>query len=185
MYVCIFSADITRSTANLIPDSELNDDLAISSVNFNINNRVRRSSSSSEDGFDCEKTNNRTSAEISAPSAEMCSKNEECCSRQPPQPIVLDIEDLIVRNNSSPTKANGNHPIGTNGMCSTDFNCAGPSQDCQNLIQHYQDHSQSGLEPLEVDENIDEYQTMQHTVLLILLLCAMFVVSICMCINLT
>lgn len=152
--------------------------MAISSVNFNINNRVRRSSTSSEDDLDCENTTNRASAEISAPSSDVCSKNEECCSRQPSQPIVLDIEDLIVRNNRSPTKANGTHRSnGTNGMCSSDFNCAGPSRDCENLIQNYQGNSQAGLEPLEVDEDIDEDQTMQHTVLLILLLCAMFVVS--------
>lgn len=177
MYILL--ADVTQSTANLIPNSELNDDLAISSVNFNINNRVRRASSSSEDGIDIDYENDPNTAKVSARSSGTCAKNEECCSRQPAQPIVLDIEDLIVRNNRSPTKANNNRTIETNGMCSSDFNCGGPSQDCQSLIQNYQDNSQNGgLEPLEVDEDIDEYQTMQHTVLLILLLCAMFVVSL-------
>lgn len=153
--------------------------MAISSVNFNINNRVRRASSSGEEDSDGDNTMNLASAEISAPSSDnICSKNEECCSRRPPQPIVLDIEDLIVHNNRSSTKTTGNLSIGNgNGMCSSDFNCAGPSQDCQNMIQNYQENSQTGLEPLEVDEDVDEYQTMQHTVLLILLLCAMFVVS--------
>lgn len=83
----------------------------------------------------------------------------------------------MVQNNLRQSKTNGSPDIGPNGMCSSDFNCAGPSKDCQNIIQNYQDSSQTGLEPLEIDEDIDEYQTMQHTVLLILLLCSMFVVS--------
>lgn len=168
------AADITRSTAHLIPDSELNDDLAISTVNFNINNRVRRASSSSDEGVDT--TITRASIETFAPPHENCSKDDDCCSRQAPQPIILDIEDLIVRNNRSPTKTAGSIQS-TAGMCSADSNCAGPSQDCQHLIHTYQEHSQNGLEPLEIDENVDEFQTMQHTVLLILLLCSMFVVN--------
>lgn len=173
-------ADIARSTASLIPRNELNDDLAISNVNFNINNRVRQTSASSDDDDDDHPKRSTQNVAVTATSSAAvgCSKNEECCSRPPPQPIVLDIEDLMVRNGQSPTKASSNL-TSSNDVCSPHMNCAGSTgQECHHLIQDYRGSSQNGLEPIEVEEDIDENQTMQHTVLLILLLCSMFVVCL-------
>lgn len=67
-------------------------------------------------------------------------------------------------------------------MCSPSFNCvtSGPSrQNCQSIIERYEEQSNRGLEPLEHASNdTDEHQTLRHTVLLIILLCSMFVVNI-------
>lgn len=93
-----------------------------------------------------------------------CNANE-CCSP------ATDIEDILTRRTLEPSN-------GTNDLCSSQFNCNGTDQQsCQTLIKNYHEQSQNGLEPLEFDTNIDDHQTLRHTVLLILLLCSMFVVS--------
>lgn len=94
---------------------------------------------------------------------------KECCS-----PEITDIEDILTRKRNETS----NEPTNTtNDMCSSQFNCNGTDQQsCKTLIRNYHEQSQYGLEPLEFDANIDDYQTLRHTVLLILLLCSMFVV---------
>lgn len=104
-----------------------------------------------------------------------CDSGGACCSGGTSTSVttstVLDIEDLLNRRNE-------NQPnMEVNGLCSSQFNCSGSSrQACQSLVQRYEDRtSRVGLEPLEVDFNVDDHQTLKHTVLLILLLCSMFV----------
>jgi Domain found in Dishevelled, Egl-10, and Pleckstrin (DEP) len=131
-----------------------------SGVNFTINNvRRRRSLSSDESDHDNKATNCTGNA-----------KNGDCCSAaQNVTPSrVIDIEDLIaVAGNSQDTG---------NGLCSTQFGCPTSSREaCQSLVQRYQEDSHNTLEPIEYDDNADSYQVLQHTVLLILLLCSMFV----------
>ncbi|GAB0095583.1 integral membrane protein GPR155 [Sergentomyia squamirostris] len=93
-----------------------------------------------------------------------CHSSEGCCSQS--TTTVLDIEDLVTKRLSEQQ----------NGLCSAQFNCAGTSrQSCQTLIQRYHEETRRGLEPLELDDNTDDHQTLKHTVLLILLLCSMFV----------
>lgn len=79
-----------------------------------------------------------------------------------------DIEDLckIMSENSK--------SLHTNEMCSTSFACSGPSrQQCHELVRDYNQHEQ-----LEFMEFYNSIQSLRHTVLLILLLCSMFVVSV-------
>lgn len=170
---------ITESTSSLIQAQQ--------GPNFAINNRVRGASSSSDDDDDDTgiMKANTEQAEVNS-TVEGCSNNSECCSRQQPTAVVLDIEDLLSaaarrssKNVGTTDNVNNMNPNGgNNGLCSTKFNCGGTSrQNCQSLISEYQDHAHQGLEPLEFPEIVDEHQTMRHTVLLILLLCAMFVVS--------
>ncbi|CAO1400265.1 unnamed protein product [Diamesa hyperborea] len=130
-------------------------------VNFGINQvRRRRSLSSSEED------------EGVAINNEGCKPNGgDCCSATPATPSnparVVDIEDLMT---------NDNDDDDGNGLCSTQFNCASTSrQNCQSILQKYQEESQYELEPIEYDDNIDNYQVLKHTVLLVLLLCSMFV----------
>lgn len=125
----------------------------MSDINFSINNRVRRTSSSSSDEGESK-----------------CSNNEDCCTRKSTATTVVDIEDLFAQ------KCNSERAGGSSGLCSSQFNCDGTSREnCQSLVKKYQNDTNHGLEPLEFPENVDEYQTMRHTVLLILLLCSMFV----------
>lgn len=172
----------SESTANLIRAGSSSTDVN-RDVNFSINSRVRHSVSSDEED-DASKTNG-------------CTNDADCCSSQPTGPIILDIEDLVASTaHRSPIKCRGDggdggfdsdattaiykEPVAgsSNGMCSSKFNCGGTSrQNCQSLIKEYQVYANNGLEPLEFPENVDEHQTMQHTVLLILLLCSIFVVS--------
>lgn len=70
-----------------------------------------------------------------------------------------------------------NHGV-RSGLCSPSFNCgASTSQNCQSIIERYEDQTRRGLEPLEKAGDGDEHQTLKHIVLLIILLCSMFVVS--------
>ncbi|XP_069967441.1 lysosomal cholesterol signaling protein isoform X2 [Bactrocera oleae] len=112
--------------------------------------------------------------------------------------VVVDIEDLLGRREAAAKSAaegaarkRSNDTTTTpstdqfedenlgirSGICSPAFNCAAGSsrQNCQSIIERYQDQSRRGLEPLEYANDADEYQTLKHTVLLILLLCSMFV----------
>ncbi|KAJ6641073.1 Integral membrane protein, partial [Pseudolycoriella hygida] len=142
------STAFSESTSNLI---QSNSRANVSDLNFTINNRVRLSSTS-----DDEESN--------------CSKTEDCCTRKSTATTVVDIEDLMAQ------KCNDRARAGSSGLCSSQFNCDGTSREnCQTLVKKYQTDTIKGLEPLEFPENVDEYQTMRHTVLLILLLCSMFV----------
>ncbi|XP_050337116.1 integral membrane protein GPR155 isoform X1 [Bactrocera neohumeralis] len=105
--------------------------------------------------------------------------------------VVVDIEDLLAKSAAEGARKRSHEPATTpstdqfedenlgirSGICSPAFNCgAGSSrQNCQSIIERYHDQSRSGLEPLEYANDADEYQTLKHTVLLILLLCSMFV----------
>lgn len=63
-------------------------------------------------------------------------------------------------------------------MCGPAFNCAAStSQNCQSVIERYEEQTRRGLEPLEKANDEDDHQTLKHIVLLIILLCSMFVVS--------
>lgn len=63
-------------------------------------------------------------------------------------------------------------------LCSSQYSCSGPSrQNCKSLVEKYNQQADEGLEPLEIEPDVDEHQTLKHIVLLILLLCSMFVVS--------
>lgn len=170
---------VTESTSSLIHSQ---------GQQFSINNRFHGVSSSSDDDEDDTSTVKAISEKAASNRAkEGCSNDADCCSRQQSTAVVLDIEDLLAasaakhsaKNLATPDNVNNtNSSGGSNGLCSTKFNCGGTSrQNCQNLISEYQDHAHHGLEPLEFPENLDEHQTMRHTVLLILLLCSMFVVS--------
>ena len=134
-------------------------------VNFGINNVRRRRSLSSDEDDEGVGSNN-----------EGCKSNGgDCCSATPATPSnparVVDIEDLMANDNNDDDDGNG--------LCSTQFNCASTSrQNCQSILQKYQEDSQYELEPIEYDDNIDNYQVLKHTVLLVLLLCSMFVVSL-------
>ncbi|XP_022227106.1 integral membrane protein GPR155 [Drosophila obscura] len=102
--------------------------------------------------------------------------------------VVVDIEDLLSRSRQRGNAVNPKdldkietEPATTeeirNHMCSSSFNC-GPStsrQSCQTIIERYEDQTRRGLEPLEHTSDVDEHQTLKHTVLLIALLCSMFV----------
>ena len=141
------------STANIQGSIERND----SGINFPINNVRRRRSITSDDDDD----------EI------VCSgngDNGQCCSAaaQSETRAVVDIEDIIPKG--------PNVDVAPNNLCSTQFGCASTSrQACQSLVQRYQENSHYDLEPIEYDDNLDTYQVLKHTVLLILLLCSMFV----------
>uniref|UniRef100_A0A0K8UC13 Integral membrane protein GPR155 n=1 Tax=Bactrocera latifrons TaxID=174628 RepID=A0A0K8UC13_BACLA len=105
--------------------------------------------------------------------------------------VVVDIEDLLAKTAAEGARKRSNDIATTpstdqfedenlgirSGICSPAFNCgAGSSrQNCQSIIERYHDQSRRGLEPLEYANDADEYQTLKHTVLLILLLCSMFV----------
>lgn len=170
---------VTESTSSLIH----------AGPNFSINNRVRRrrsstSSSSSDEGSAATKTMVNHKPEHGCSNAD-----GDCCSRQQPAaaPVVLDIEDLLAQSaanraadcSTSGGITNASFEPDAAGLCSTKFDCAGTSrQNCRTLISEYQADTHQGLEPLEFPENVDEHQTMRHTVLLILLLCAIFVVNI-------
>lgn len=168
---------ITESTSSLIHAQQ--------GPNFSINNRVRGASISSDDDED-DIDNSTMNPEVDR-AVEGCSNDTDCCSRQQSTAVVLDIEDLLaaaaakrsLKKVGTTGNVNNMNPSGgSNGLCSTQFNCGGTSrQNCQSLISEYQEHANEGLEPLEFPEIVDEHQTMRHTVLLILLLCAMFVVS--------
>lgn len=80
---------------------------------------------------------------------------------------VSDIEDLCKppENDKKPR---------SNEYCNTSFACSGPSrQQCQELVRDYHQRQQ-----LEFREFYHGIQSFRHTVVLILLLCSMFVVSI-------
>ncbi|XP_011208976.1 integral membrane protein GPR155 [Bactrocera dorsalis] len=105
--------------------------------------------------------------------------------------VVVDIEDLLAKSAAEGARKRSHETATTpstdqfedenlgirSGICSPAFNCgAGSSrQNCQSIIERYHDQSRRGLEPLEYANDADEYQTLKHTVLLILLLCSMFV----------
>lgn len=63
-----------------------------------------------------------------------------------------------------------------NKLCPSQYSCAGPSrQNCKSLVEKYSQQIDDGLEPLEIELDMDTHQTLKHIVLLILLLCSMFV----------
>lgn len=114
--------------------------------------------------------------------------NGDCCSAKTNTTTVVDIEDLLNRAQSSKVEHrnhnHGGHQFDDDGnfggiragMCSPSFSCGGPSrQNCQAIIQQYEEQARRGLEPLEFPKEGDEHQTLKHTVLLIILLCSMFV----------
>ena len=166
-----FEKYLTLSKEVASPDSETTNTTAASSnanlheaigrndsgINFTINGvRRRRSLSSDEDdeGAGCSGSGS----------------NGQCCSAAVPTQTrtVVDIEDIVPKGpNVDVTAAN---------LCSTQFGCASTSrQACQSMVQRYQENSHYELEPIEYDDNVDTYQVLKHTVLLILLLCSMFV----------
>ncbi|XP_055384232.1 integral membrane protein GPR155 [Condylostylus longicornis] len=116
-----------------------------------------------------------------------CGNGNGCCSGSTTTTTVVDIEDLLTNRATSNNKnesnsIDGNDNNGTDlgnrrpAMCSPSFSCPSTSrQNCQNLVQQYEEQKRKGLEPLEYPSDIDEHQTLKHTVLLILLLCSMFV----------
>lgn len=129
-----------------------------SGVNFTINNVRRRRSLTSDDD------------EEAAAGCSGSGENGQCCSAAKPKTTraVVDIEDIV------PTGPNVD--VSANNLCSTQFGCANTSrQACQSLVQRYQEDSHYELEPIEYDDNVDTYQVLKHTALLILLLCSMFV----------
>lgn len=138
-----------------------------SSLNFAVNNNIRRRRSVSSDDDEIV---------IKANGNGGCSGggggDGECCSAaQNKTPTrVIDIEDLI------PTGPSSSSTVQGNGLCSSQFGCPTSSREaCQSMVQRYQQDSNYPLEPIEHVDTIDTYQVMQHTVLLILLLCSMFV----------
>lgn len=138
-----------------------------SSLNFVINNVRRRRSFSSDDEDHVSSNNLKSNGNGCSGSG----NNGECCSAaQNKSPTrVVDIEDLIPVGPST-SNAPGN------GLCSTQFGCPTSSREaCQSLVQRYQEESSTALEPIEFDDKVDVHQVMQHTVLLVLLLCSMFV----------
>lgn len=165
---------ITESTTSLIQSNSSQEILPATDINFSINNRVRHLSKS--DDFISNDDSDQMSPE--------CSNAEECCTRKSTATTVVDIEDLVGNKGVGFSAADGeyNQNAGTSGgLCSSTFNCNGSArQTCEHLIREYHRHQagQGLLEPLELPENVDEHQTMKHIVLLILLLCAMFVVSL-------
>jgi hypothetical protein len=133
-----------------------------SDVNFTINNQVRRRRSISSDDED-NTLNGGCSGNGSA--------NGGCCSaaQNKSNTRVVDIEDILPSTSAA-------SQVPGNGLCSTQFGCPSSSREaCQSLVQRYQEDSHYTLEPIEFDDNVDTYQVMQHTVLLILLLSSMFV----------
>lgn len=145
---------------------------ADSTLNFTINNNVRRRRSVSSDDEE-----QRIISNGNGNVANGCSgsgNNGECCSaaKNKSPSRVVDIEDLIPVapiSSSSPVSPG-------NGLCSTQFGCPTSSREaCQSLVQRYQVESNYTLEPIEFVDKVDIYQVMQHTVLLILILCSMFV----------
>ncbi|TMW40000.1 hypothetical protein DOY81_014920, partial [Sarcophaga bullata] len=76
---------------------------------------------------------------------------------------------------STPTSENDSNQARPN-LCGPGFNCgASTSQNCQSLIERYEENTRRGLEPLEKTNDEDDHQTLKHIVLLIILLCSMFV----------
>lgn len=141
---------------------------ADSGLNFNINNNIRRrrlsSSSDEENLMPNGKANNGSNGGCGGGNV-----GSDCCSAaQNKTPTrVVDIEDII------PV------PVNTStgsGLCSTQFGCPTSSREaCQSRVERYNQESHYALEPIEYDDKVDTYQVLQHTVLLILLLCSMFV----------
>lgn len=161
---------ITESTTSLIQSNATEEILPATDINFSINNRVKQLSETTDDDFI--PNDDGVSTE--------CANVNECCARK--TTTVVDIEDLFVNKKCvgfSAADDDYNQNPGTSGLCSSTFNCTGSArQSCEHLVKEYHRH-QTGhglLEPLELTESVDEHQTMKHTVLLILLLCAMFVV---------
>lgn len=101
-----------------------------------------------------------------------CGNGESCCSTTDTrQTTVVDIEDLLAKR-----KKDSYTPPESPAVCSPSYACASTSrQNCQSIIQQYQEQSRSGLEPLEYAVDEDDQQILKHTVLLIILLCSMFV----------
>ncbi|XP_073838455.1 integral membrane protein GPR155 homolog anchor [Musca autumnalis] len=118
-----------------------------------------------------------------------------CCSSSsttsPTTTVVVDIEDLLNKRNLEQSKKDSEdtditepkdeqlHPNNNgirSGICNPSFNCgASTSQNCQSIVERYEDQTRRGLEPLEHASDDDEHQTLKHIVLLIILLCSMFV----------
>ncbi|KAL5292337.1 GPR155 family protein [Megaselia abdita] len=144
---------LTRELSN--PDSEATMQTSISTTNL-IRRRSSMSSSDEEmidDG---------------------CGNGENCCSNTDNrQATVVDIEDLLAKRK----KESFTPPESPNrAICSPSYACASTSrQNCQSIVQQYQEQSRNGLEPLEYAIDEDDHQTLKHTVLLIILLCSMFV----------
>lgn len=83
--------------------------------------------------------------------------NEGCCEESP----IVDIEDL------------------NDSMCPSRFGCQGQKrQECHGIVRQYEEQIDNDLEYIEEDPESHEPQFLRHTVLLILLLCSMFVVSV-------
>ncbi|KAL3271094.1 hypothetical protein HHI36_021590 [Cryptolaemus montrouzieri] len=91
--------------------------------------------------------------------------NEGMCEDSP----VVEIEDLFEK--SSVSRAS------TYAMCPSGFQCQNKKTDqCQNLVQKYQQQADEDMELIEEEFNLNhDPQIMRHMVLLILLLCSMFV----------
>ncbi|KNC25712.1 hypothetical protein FF38_12876 [Lucilia cuprina] len=171
----------TISTANLIT----------SSANSNIHQRRRYTSYSSSDDDDM--LPNTVNPSSNGAVGGCGNGNGNCCSSSATTTpstttVVVDIEDLLNKRNLeqtkkdskdsdiTPTTENEIHINGRPNLCGPAFNCgASTSQNCQSIIERYEEHTRRGLEPLEKANDEDDHQTLKHIVLLIILLCSMFV----------
>lgn len=95
--------------------------------------------------------------------------NEGCCEESP----VIDIEDI--GQVKSFTTTDGLSP-NQHDLCPSRYGCQGPKREqCQGIVQQYQQQIDDDLELIEEEPESHEPQILRHTVLLILLLCSMFV----------
>lgn len=98
---------------------------------------------------------------------------EGCCEESPP----VDIEDILT--DSTNLNSTEGFVATGNGMCPSRFNCpSGSRGECQGIIQQYREQIDDDLELIEEEPESHDPQILRHIVLLILLLCSMFVVSI-------
>lgn len=165
-----FSVSSTASLISEIPPTA--NEINSPDLNFSINNRINRTIPESDE--------EETVVTIKSNDYGGCSNGEDCCSRKTTITTVVDIEDMSRKaspNGGGCIDTADDEPIqSTSGLCSTNFNCNGASRKtCQTLLNQYNYERNDELEPLEFPEEVDDHQTMRHTVLLILLLCAMFV----------
>lgn len=91
--------------------------------------------------------------------------SQDSCTSNTSHP---DIEDLCKLNSTD-------KDIRSNDLCNSSYPCSGSSrQHCQELVRDYHQQQQQ----LEFQEFYNNIQSLRHTVVLILLLCSMFVVSV-------
>ncbi|XP_036337188.1 integral membrane protein GPR155-like [Rhagoletis pomonella] len=184
----------TISTANLLTNT---DSARLSNGSVPTQRRRYASYSSSDDDDIISTADNGASTIVAG-----CGEGSGTCCSTTTSPktttVVVDIEDLLVRRQAAAKSAAEDaerqrsadatttpstdqfedENLGIrSGICNPGFNCGVSTsrQSCQTIIDRYQDQTRQGLEPLEYASDADEYQTLKHTVLLIMLLCSMFV----------